>query len=229
MQPFRAILAASVLLLLGAGPASQPVESTGESLERFLNWGDSSISLAAPETQPGPAPETRPAAYVEPSDVPSSLYLLLRTQDVTATVFVCPDTNPSPRTNEILRSALITLSDGRVLKGLIYSPTDELHILTGHGDNAGEIFAHDLRAIDVDVVSERLEQVHGGGGTFPVRLMKYTLLMYGGSKIWCGLSSPIYVDAGGQFEEYKLPNRQDGKIGQAMKEMIFIKSIRFSD
>jgi hypothetical protein len=59
--------------------------------------------------------------------------------------------------------------------------------------------------------------------------MKYILLMYGGSKISCDLSSPIYVDAGGQFEEYKLPHRQDGKIGQAMKEMVFIKSIRFSD
>jgi hypothetical protein len=222
MNLSRAISAASVLLLCGAGPASQTSEVPFSYSDPYLNWGDNSKSIGGAGTQP--------SVYIRTSPAPASLYLLLRTEDITAGVFVAldgaqPTVYPVPYPTGNIRNGSITFSDGQVVKGGIYMPGQ---VLWGRSDDGRDFNVPliNLRSIEVVVVSEAREP-DASGGTYPVRVTKYKLTKTDGSTITGDVTTPVYSNWAGNPSAYFLQKEQKGEVGEAMKEMVYVRFIRF--
>ena len=134
-----------------------------------------------------------------------------------------PTTKPSfdawPRIDQGMRFGSITFSDGHVIKGNIFADAGGLRVLADRSFDAGYVPLNCLKAIDVVVVSERKG----------VRTIKYKFTLTNGSLFLARVGSPIYVESDGKIAGYILHKTQKAGMGEALKDMAYVKSVRFSD
>ena len=118
-----------------------------------------------------------------------------------------------------MRLGSITFSDGHIIKGNICTDAGGLRVLADRSFDAGYVPLDCLNAIDVVVVSE-----HKG-----VRTIKYKFTLPNGSLFLARVGSPIYVESDGKIAGYILHKTQKAEMGEALKDMIYIRSVRFLD
>jgi hypothetical protein len=151
----------------------------------------------------GTGPTSRPAGLVN--------------QDIRAATEISAESLPSA--GEAIRAGSITFSDGRVIKGGLFTLGEGLRVSAERSYDVGFVPLAYLNAIDADVVSERQG----------VRVLEYRFTLKDGSTFLARAGAPIYVESDGTIAGYILHKTQKSGAGEALPDMVFVKSVRFSD
>lgn len=205
---FFSIIFLACLPVYGDGPASRSSDPT-------VDWLLSQAATA-------PAASTIDVSSTQPTDAGS--------------VF-----NPLPGAREEFRTGSVTLSDGRTIKGELSTTLRQpLHVWVESEKQFEDVPFSLIRSIDVRVISEEQTKEWNfaasgsdikqySGRTYPVRVTEYDIKLDDGTTVSGSVAAPIYVDAAGARHGYILHKTEKGEVGQAMKDMIYVKSVDFSE
>jgi hypothetical protein len=208
MKAIRTILTIGILALLGAGPATQPADPT---LDWLLSKATTAPTTSAPD---------------QPDTLPTEI----------KSVFT-----PLPGSRDDSRRGSITLSDGRVIKGKLSTTLRQpLHVFIEAEKRFEDVPFSLIQSIEVKVDSETQEREWNwaasgsdikvySGKTSPVRITEYTIKQTDGTTLTGSVAAPIYVETAGQTHGYILHKTEKGEVGQAMKDMIYVKSVALTD
>jgi hypothetical protein len=67
------------------------------------------------------------------------------------------------------------------------------------------------------------------GKSYPCRETSYTLTLVNGQTLTGGIVEPIYLQGRDEAYTFSLLKRDKGKVGQTLKELIFVKRVDFDD
>jgi len=67
------------------------------------------------------------------------------------------------------------------------------------------------------------------GKTYPARETQYVLTLKDGSSETGGIAAPIYFEGSDGTKIFILHKRDKGEVGQALTDLVYVKSIRFLD
>ena len=147
---------------------------------------------------------------------------------------------PLPGARDESRPGSITLSDGKVIKGRLSTTSRQpLHVWIEAEKRFEDVPFSLITSINVTVVLEEQTKewnfVQSGsdikeysGKTYPTRVTEYTITEDDGSVVAGSVAAPIYLEAGEQSHGYILHKSQKGEIGQAIKDMVYVKSVEFT-
>ncbi|MGW8258168.1 MAG: hypothetical protein ACWGMZ_11835 [Thermoguttaceae bacterium] len=177
------------------------------------------------------------------------LFVMLVGSLVTAFSNEPPATNPFPQSTTSPQDAVpgfVELSDGSILPGHIYLTRDKnLKIYDKKLQRQREIPLCAVREIHCTIKREWIEKewkfeesakndkMHTGR-SYPVRLYEHAITLQDGRKINGQLSAIVYIRAKlapSRPEEKTRPfilyKRQKGKMGQKLRTLLYVKSIKF--
>jgi hypothetical protein len=184
-------------------PASQPADAT-------MNWV-LSHATTAPSGVADETPSTQPSVLVS--------------------------SGPS----EATRPGVLVLSNGRSLTGRFSTTLGQpLHVYDDSDQRFQDVPFSLIRTIEARVVWERQEAEwefaasgsdikQYSGRTYPARMTHYVLTLKDGSSVAGGVAAPIYLDGPDGRQIFILHKRDKGPVGQALTDLIYVKSIHFSD
>jgi len=198
-----AVIAAS-LPAFGGEPATQPSDPTLDSLLSHAATAPSDAADQIPATQP---------AVLQDTNIPA---------------------DPG-------RAGYLILSDGRKIEGrLSTTPNQPLHVWIAGEKKFQDVPFSLIASIDVHVDWERQEKewnfaasgsdvVEYSGKTYPLRMTEFTLTLKDGSTVTGATEGPIYVNDADGRHIYIMHQRDKGTVGQTLGDLVYIKSVRFTD
>jgi hypothetical protein len=197
------LLGALFVVAYGDPPASQPSDPT-------MSWLLSQATTA-PSDAPDDVPATQPSVLVS--------------------------TGPA----NVTRPGVLVLSDGHSFQGKLSTTLGQpIHLWDDSDQHFHDIPFSMIRSIEARIVWERQEPewefAESGsdvkqfsGKTYPARKMEYILTLKDGSSETGGVAAPIYFDGSDGPKVYILHKRDKGPVGQTLTDLVYVKSIRFSD
>lgn len=209
-----------VLLICLTGPAAAAAAAADNPYKRPKPKSDLDLLMAAPDG----APTTRPA-----------------TRDRK------PPANPFNRSNisrEDAMPGVVHLSDGRFYPGHIYTTLDRpFKVRVGGTADSGKfrhIPSEIVESIDAVVVWERQDddwrwKDEGSdvkvftGKKYPNRKTDYKFTLIDGQTITGGISVPIYIELGGKKRRFILHEREKGKLGTTLEQLVYVKRVVYSE
>jgi hypothetical protein len=145
------------------------------------------------------------------------------------------DARPDQRPGEVI------LSNGKAIRGLLSTTLRQpLRVWDAQDQNYQDIPFSLIASIQAQVVWERQErewafQQSGSdvkvysGKTYPARMTRYVLRLKDGTSVSGGVAAPIYVDLGGKEQTFVLHKRDKGLDGQKLSDLVYVKTVKFSD
>jgi hypothetical protein len=204
MPLMRLFAIISIFLLGAAEPATQPADPT-------MNWL-LSTATTAPTTQSDDDLTTRPSVLVSPD---SAL--------------------------EKSRPGELTLSDGTIIKGRLSTTLRQpLHIWIEEQKKFIDVPFAQVKSIEAIVIWERQEKqwdfAESGrdtkiysGKTYPNRQTNYAVTLTDGTTVSGAVAAPIYLDDDAGRHIYILHKRDKGELGQALSDLVYVKTVQLSD
>lgn len=186
------------------GPATQPTDPA-------VDWLLSNAATA-PATEPSDVPQTQPAVLESANTV-------------------WADSRPG----------VITLSDGRVVSGKLSTTLRQpLRVWDKQKQQYQDVPFSMIRAIEARVISQSQEKqwafVESGsdakqysGRVYPVRQTEYAVTLKDGTIVTGGVAAPIYLESKDGREIFILHKNDKGEIGQSLVDLVYVKTVRFSD
>jgi hypothetical protein len=188
------------------GPATQPTPTTDPTMNWLL-----SQATTAPATQPVDVPATEPSVLF------------------------------SKGMRDDSRPGSLTLSNGLVVQGWL-STTLKQPFRVWDDDNKvyNDVPFSLIQSIKASVVWERDEQEwkfaasgsdvkEYSGKIYPARQTDYEFTLKDGTTVTGAVVGPIYVENPDGIKIYVLHKRDKGEDGQALKDLVYVKSVAFSD
>jgi hypothetical protein len=196
-----------VLVIFLMFAATQPTTSPSDPT---MDWIFSNTTTA-------PAPTTEPV----PTTIPSVL--------------------TGGPTADDARPGAIILSDGKTIQGNLSTTLDQpIRVWNDQTNQYQDVPFSLIKSIEAQVVWERMEdewkfQESGSdikeysGKQYPARLTAYTITTTDGQSITGGVVAPIYVDTPTGRRLFILHKRDKGDVGQSLKDLVYVQSVKFSD
>ena len=136
-------------------------------------------------------------------------------------------------------TATIVLSDGATLAGLTWTtPGKPVRLWDDVKKQYVDLSLEMIASMEADIVWERDEaewrfKTSGSdeklytGKTYPARETQYKVTLTNGDTLTGGIVAPIYVkQADGATKQFVLNKRAKGEVGQTLKELVYVRSIR---
>lgn len=139
------------------------------------------------------------------------------------------------------RSGVLTLSDGTAIKGRIQFAGDSLILSDLADGHRYTINISEIRSLQAVIEEQSMEQKwlfrESGlddkvytGETFPVRHYVTHVTFHDG-RVLSGhvVAKTVYVEADGQRQRFALLQKQEGKVGQKLEDLVYVRQIDFSE
>jgi hypothetical protein len=181
----------------------------------------------------------------QPSDPALNFLLSHATTAPSDAPDLAPATQPSILVSagpaDVTRPGSLVLSNGQSVTGRLSTTLAQPIRLWDDADQSYHDIPFSLiRSMDARVVQEWQQQewefAQSGadakqftGKTYPVRETQYSLTFKDGTNLTGGIAAPIYFDTPDGRKIYVLHKRDKGSVGQALTDLIYVKSIRFTD
>jgi len=134
----------------------------------------------------------------------------------------------------------VELSDGRLVAGRIYTTRGKYIKIYNLAREMNEyVPVPAIKRIEVTVQWERMdkewrfkeagnpEKIYTGR-EYPVRMLEWRLVLRNDHEIVGHiLGQPLYVSEGGRAERFILHQRDKGEMGQALKDLVYVKRVEF--
>lgn len=207
-----------IVLTLSAAAWAQNPPATTASADSTVDW-----LLNQPVPTSTRPPATAPAV---PATIPAS-----------------GDTSPltSPARKTDARPATLTLSDGSVVHGQVTTTTGKpVRVWDAQASQYVDIPFKAIVSAEAAILWERDEKewhfIESGsdvkeytGRTYPARETTYQFTLTSGKTVSGGTVTPLYVTTPQGERLLVLHKRDKGPVGQTLKDLIYVKTIRFSD
>jgi len=185
------------------------------------------------------------AALADPSTKPADPAVDFLLDAATQPAALPPATQPSepvlngPK-NDGARPAVLTLSNGQVVKGMAATTLDKpVRVWDETIKDYRDIPFSLIQSATAVVNWERDEpewtfKESGSdvkiytGRTYPARETRYTFTLTNGDKITGDVAAPIYMEADGKTKTYVLHKRDKGELGQKLSDLVYVQKIDFS-
>jgi len=138
------------------------------------------------------------------------------------------------------RDAVVEMSDGQTLIGRVRLTRDSILIYNQRQKRRYAVPASEVRKIEMLVEKESMapkwffkedgrdEKVYTGE-TFPVRLFRARLTFHDGRTLEGHLiGQTFYLEEEGRRRRLRLPRKLEGKVGDQLDEMVYVKSVAFA-
>jgi hypothetical protein len=135
------------------------------------------------------------------------------------------------------RAGVITMSDGSTVSGKIATTAEKpVRVWDENEKEYKDVPFSMIKSIEAEVLWERDEQEwhfkasgsdvkEYSGKTYPARETKYKLTLTNGESVEGGVVAPLFVGD----KTYVLHKRDKGDVGQTLSQLIYVKSVTFSD
>jgi len=135
------------------------------------------------------------------------------------------------------RAGVIVMSDGTTVSGRITTTEDKpLRVWDEQEKQYKDIPFSLIKSIEAEVLWERDEpewhfKASGSdvkeftGKTYPARETKFKLTLIDGQTADGGVVAPLFVGD----KTYVLHRRDKGEVGQTLRQLVYVKSVTFSD
>lgn len=139
------------------------------------------------------------------------------------------------------RPAVVTLSDNEKIKGRLSTTLEKpIRVWDDQKKEYRDIPFQFIKTIEAKVLWEREEKEwkfresgsdikEYSGKTYPAREMQYTFTLTNGQTITGGVVAPVYLQTPNGDKTLVLHKRDKGEVGQTLKDLIYVKSVDFSE
>jgi hypothetical protein len=181
-------------------------------------------------------------ATTRPADPVMDELMSLTTQPSTPTTDP-PATQPAALVNKSrrdgARQAILTLSDGKVVKGaLTTTPDRPIRLWDDSIKDYRDIPFHLIKSASAKVLWERDEpewtfRESGSdvkiftGKTYPARETVYVVTLINDQQFTGGVVAPLYYGSDNDSHTYVLHKRAKGDVGQKLAELVYVKRVEF--
>lgn len=191
----------------------------GQAVAQTTQPADATLEWLLDQAEP--APTTQPTS---PTTQPASPFLQADRPDA--------------------RSAVITLSDGSVLKGNVTTTPDKpIRVWDDRNETYRDIPFRLICSLEAHVLWERDEPewrfLDSGsdlkeqtGRTYPARELQYTITLVNGQTLHGGIVAPLYFKSAtdsNRRQTLVLHKRQKGEIGQTLEQLIYLQKVELAE
>ena len=145
----------------------------------------------------------------------------------------------SPARSVEWRKGTVKFSSGRTVKGKVYILRNKLYVYDLSAQDRRNISVDNVKRIETLVRDEKMarkwffkesgsdEKIYTGK-RYPVRRFYVRITFHDGSTLrGPPIGRTIYVQTDDGRENYKLTKKQEGKVGEKLKDLVYVKSITF--
>ncbi len=198
-----------------------------------------------PATAPAIAPTTAPATA--PSDAPAGaadatmdwLFDQSAPASKPAAALATAPTTQLAEAQPGWRDAVLTLSDGTILRGRVASTAGKpLRLWDESIKDYHDVPLALIKKIAARVLWERMEdQWHFtdsgsdrkeySGKQYPARMTEYIVTLQNGQKIQGQIVAPLYFENDALQKTFALHKRDKGALGQTLERLIYVRAVEF--
>jgi hypothetical protein len=137
--------------------------------------------------------------------------------------------------------ARVHLSDGSTVQGTAYIPSDRFYLYSESEERRYTIAIGEVRKIENIIERQSMEEKwlfrESGlddkvrtGRRYPVRTYRTRVTFHDG-RVLSGhlIARTLYVDAGGEKHRFTLRHKQEGRVGQTLSDLDYVRSVEFSE
>ena len=139
------------------------------------------------------------------------------------------------------RQGTVTFSSDRTVNGKVYVLRDSLYVYDLASQERRNVAVGNIKRIEMVVRDEKMakkwyfkesgsdEKIYTGD-RYPVRRFYVRITFHDGSTLrGKPISRTVYVQTEEGREHYKLGQKQEGEVGQKLKDLVYLKSITFGE